>query len=154
MSRSRGKAPSQRQLRVGEEIRHSLARILMEEDLHQPELAELTITVTEVRTSPDLKNATVFVTPLGGKSMAAAVEGLRKATPFLRHALASDLNLRFTPRLSFQPDRSFDEAERVDALLRRERVRHDIESGAGGVSEDDAAQDDASHDNGEASRGA
>jgi len=149
MSRSRGRAPSQRQLRVGEEIRHSLARILMEEDLHQPELAELTITVTEVRMSPDLKNATVFVTPLGGKSMAAAVEGLRKAMPFLRHALAGDLNLRFTPRLSFQPDRSFDEAERVDALLRRERVRHDIESGEDGTSEDDAAQDD-----GEMSRGA
>ena len=149
MSRSRGKAPSQRQLRVGEEIRHSLARILMEEDLHQPELAELTITVTEVRMSPDLKNATVFVTPLGGKSMAAAVDGLRKAMPFLRHTLASDLNLRFTPRLSFQPDRSFDEAERVDALLRRERVRHDIESGEDGISEDDASQDD-----GEMSRGA
>ena len=149
MSRSHGRAPSQRQLRVGEEIRHSLARILMEEDLHQPELAELTITVTEVRMSPDLKNATVFVTPLGGKSMAAAVEGLRKAMPFLRHALASDLNLRFTPRLSFQPDRSFDEAERVDALLRRERVRHDIESGEDGISEDDASQDD-----GEMSRGA
>ena len=149
MSRSRGKAPSQRQLRVGEEIRHSLARILMEEDLHQPELADLTITVTEVRMSPDLKNATVFVTPLGGKSMAEAVDGLRKATPFLRHALASKLNLRFTPRLSFQPDRSFDEAERVDALLRRARVRQDIESGEDGTSEDDAAQDD-----GEMSRGA
>ena len=149
MSRSRGKAPSQRQLRVGEEIRHSLARILMEEDLHQPELADLTITVTEVRMSPDLKNATVFVTPLGGKSMAEAVAGLRKATPFLRHALAIHLNLRFTPRLSFQPDRSFDEAERVDALLRRERVRHDIESG-----EDDTAQNDAAQDDGEMSRGA
>ena len=150
MSRSHGKAPSQRQLRVGEEIRHSLARILMEEDLHQPELAELTITVTEVRMSPDLKNATVFVTPLGGKSMAAAVEGLRKAMPFLRHALASDLNLRFTPRLSFQPDRSFDEAERVDALLRSERVRHDIESAPG----DDISEDEATQDDGEASRGA
>ncbi len=141
MSRSRGKAPSQRQLRVGEEIRHSLARILMEEDLHQPELADLTITVTEVRMSPDLKNATVFVTPLGGKSMAAAVEGLRKAMPFLRHTLASHLNLRFTPRLSFQADRSFDEAERIGALLRHERVRHDIESDDG-VPEDNPSQED------------
>ena len=154
MSRSRGKAPSQRQLRVGEEIRHSLARILMEEDLHQPELADLTITVTEVRMSPDLKNATVFVTPLGGKSMAEAVDGLRKATPFLRHALATHLNLRFTPRLSFQPDRSFDEAERVDALLRRARVRHDIESGEDGVSEDDISEDGGAPDDGEMSRGA
>ena len=154
MSRSRGRAPSQRQLRVGEEIRHSLARILMEEDLHQPELAELTITVTEVRMSPDLKNATVFVTPLGGKSMAAAVEGLRKAMPFLRHALASSLNLRFTPRLSFQPDRSFDEAERVDALLRRERVRHDIESGENDISGDGVSEDEAAQDDGEMSRGA
>ncbi len=126
MSRNRGRAPSQRQLRVGEEIRHSLARILMEEDLRQPELADLHITVTEVRMSPDLKNATAFVTPLGGKSMAAAVAGLSRAAPFLRHVLAGDLNLRFTPRLTFQPDRSFEEAERIGALLRRERVRNDV----------------------------
>ncbi len=128
MSRNRGRAPTQRQLRVGEEIRHSLARILMEEDLRQPELADLHITVTEVRMSPDLKNATAFVTPLGGKSMSAAVAGLSRAAPFLRHALASDLNLRFTPRITFQPDRSFEEAERIGALLRSKRVQQDLES--------------------------
>ncbi len=128
MSRNRGKAPSQRQLRVGEEVRHALARILMEEDLRQPELADLRITVTEVRMSPDLKNATAFVTPLGGKSMSLAVAGLTRAAPFLRHALASSLNLRFTPRISFQPDRSFEEAERIGALLRSKRVQQDLDA--------------------------
>ena len=148
MSRSRGKAPSQRQLRVGEEVRHSLARILAEEELRQPELVDLHITVTEVRMSPDLKNATAFVTPLGGKDMNLAIEGLKRAAPYLRHVLASTLNLRFTPRLTFQADRSFEEAERIGALLRHERVRHDLER------DDGASEDDASQEDGEASRGA
>ena len=115
MSRSRGRPPSQRQLRVGEEIRHALSEVLGEASLRDPDLAGAAITVTEVRLSPDLKNATAFVMPLGG------------AEPFLRGELARRLKLRFTPRLGFEPDLSFDNAGRIDALLRGERLRRDPE---------------------------
>ena len=135
MSRSRGKAPSQRQLRVGEEIRHSLARILMEEDLHQPELAELTITVTEVRMSPDLKNATVFVTPLGGAALAETVAALNRAAGFIRARLSPELRLRYLPRVQFAADRSFDNAMRLQGVLSHPRVQRDLE----GAEADDAA---------------
>jgi ribosome-binding factor A len=129
MSRSRGKPPSQRQLRVGEELRHVLAQVLADGQVHDPDLLQANITVTEVRISPDLKNATAFVLPLGGRGKDATVAALRRAAPFLRHRLAETANLRFTPRLSFQLDLTFDEAERVDSLLRRARVTRDLEAG-------------------------
>jgi ribosome-binding factor A len=118
MARSRGKAPSQRQLRVGEELRHALALILSRGDLHDPELRDVPITVTEVRSSPDLRSATVFVMPLGGGEEAMLVEALNRAAAYLQSQLAREVSLKFTPRLSFQADASFDEARRVDALLR------------------------------------
>lgn len=118
MAPSRDKAPSQRQLRVGEELRHALARILSRGDLHDPELRDVPITVTEVRTSPNLRSATVFVMPLGGSEEAMLVEALNRAAPYLQSQLAREVSLKFTPRLSFQADASFDEARRIDALLR------------------------------------
>jgi ribosome-binding factor A len=126
MTRGAAKPPSQRQLRVGEQIRHVLAQLLLEGGTHIDLLADRDITVTEVRVSPDLKAATAFVTPLGGGDMAGALDDLRRAAPALRHELARQLNLRFTPRLSFQADRSFDEAQRIERLLRSERVRRDV----------------------------
>ena len=127
MTRQAAKAPSQRQLRVGEEIRHVLAELLARGHFRDPDLQEVTITVTEGRISPDLKNATAFVTPLGGGGMETTVAALNRAAAFLRHELGRELRLRVLPNLSFQPDRSFDEASRIDSVLQRERVRRDLE---------------------------
>jgi len=128
MSRSHGRPPSQRQLRVGEELRHALSEVLGEASLRDPDLVEAAITVTEVRLSPDLKNATAFVMPLGGADLEVKVAALRRAAPFLRGEVARRLKLRFTPRLSFEPDLSFDNAGRIDALLRGDRLRQDLEA--------------------------
>ena len=127
MTRSRGRAPSQRQLRVGEEVRHALSQVLGESLLRDPDLADAAITVTEVRISPDLKNATAFVMPLGGGDLEVKVAALRRAAPFLRGEVARRVKLRFAPRLSFEPDRSFDAAGRIDDLLRGERLQRDLE---------------------------
>lgn len=145
MTRQAAKAPSQRQLRVGEEIRHVLAEVLARGHLRDPDLQGVTITVTEVRISPDLKNATAFVTPLGGAGMEPTVAALSRAAGFLRHELGRELRLRVLPNLSFQPDRSFDEASRIDSVLQRDRVRRDLarqddEDEAGGHGDDDEPQ--------------
>ena len=120
------KAPSQRQLRVGEEVRHALVRLFTHTHLRDPELAELNITVTEVRLSPDLKNATAFIVPLGGGELERTVKALNRAAAFLRRELAREVVLRHTPRLSFQADHSFDEAARLRALFERPKVRQDL----------------------------
>ena len=110
-----GHSRSQRQLRVGEELRHALARILTRGELRDPHLAEVNLTVTEVRISPDLKSATAFVVPLGGGELEAVIEALNHAAGFLRSQLGREVDLRHTPRLSFQADHSFDEAARINA---------------------------------------
>ncbi|HLO77432.1 MAG TPA: 30S ribosome-binding factor RbfA [Magnetospirillum sp.] len=120
------KAPSQRQLRVGEELRHIIANIIERGDIRDPDLQGRAITVTEVRISPDLKNATVFVVPLGGGDCAPILKGLKRARPFLRHEIARSVDLRVVPDLSFEPDVSFDEASKIDALLRSPAVRRDL----------------------------
>lgn len=135
-----GKPPSQRQLRVGEEIRHALARILMSGALRDPALQGRSITVSEVRVSPDLKAATAFVTPLGGEDLEGVVEALRHASPFLRGQLAREVRLRSIPRLSFEADRSFEEAAHIARLL---------ESGKAG--EDIAKRDSGNEENGDGS---
>ncbi len=126
MKRSRGGSPSLRQLRVGEELRHALVRVLARGRLNDPALAEANITVTEVGVSPDLKSATAFVTPLGGADLQAAVEALNRAAGFLRGQLSRELTLRYTPRLQFAADRSFDHATRVQDILETPRVRRDL----------------------------
>ena len=113
----RGGAPSQRQLRVGEEIRHALARILARGGLRDPELAAANITVTEVRVSPDLKNATAFVSPFGGGDAAALAKACARAAGFFRAQLGRELSLRHVPTVGFLPDTSFERAERIDRLL-------------------------------------
>jgi len=117
---------SQRQLRVGEELRHVLARILARGELRDPALADQTLTVTEVRVSPDLKTATAFVVPLGGRGLEDSVAALNRAANFLRGQVGREMTLRHVPRLEFLADRSFDEASRVENILSRPSVRRDL----------------------------
>ncbi|MFQ5953546.1 MAG: 30S ribosome-binding factor RbfA [Kiloniellales bacterium] len=118
MARRHGGAPSQRQLRVGAALRQALTDVLRGAHFHDPVLTERSITVTEVRVSPDLKNATAFVMPLGGAAAESVLPALKRAAPYLRGQLGRQITLRYTPRLSFEFDASFDQAARVDALLR------------------------------------
>lgn len=122
------KPPGQRQLRVGEEIRHALASVFERGDLRDPELAGRPLTVTEVRVSPDLRNATVFVVPLGGGDVAPLLAGLKRSKPFLRHALAKSVDLRMVPDLWFEADRSFEQVSRIEAILAKPEVRRDVEA--------------------------
>ena len=124
------RGPSQRQLRVGEEVRHALAWILERGELRDPALVKTPVTVTEVSVSPDLKNATCFVTPLGGgdaEVVRAVVDALERASKFLRHEIAHTVNLKHTPSLRFRHDASFDEAGHIDELLHRPEVARDLE---------------------------
>ena len=117
-SRHDPKHPSQRQLRVGELIRHAVSQMFERDEVHDPEIAGKSITVTEVRMSPDLKLATVYVMPLGGKDDVAVVEALDRAAPFLRRRIGRIIALKFLPKLKFVVDETFNQASRIDALLR------------------------------------
>ena len=119
MTRPRQSAPSTRQQRVGEEIRHALSRILTEGNLRDPGLAGRIVTVSEARMSPDLRVATVFVSPFGGGDASALVAALCRARPFLRQRIAAAVKLRHAPELRFEPDRGFETAGRIEVLLRR-----------------------------------
>lgn len=120
------KAPSQRQLRVGEEVRHALAALFERGDFRDPDLASARITVTEVRASPDLRHMTVFVTRLGGGDASALLSALKRATPFLRARVAEAVRLKFTPDLVFRADTAIDQAARIDALLHSPAVARDL----------------------------
>lgn len=115
------KGPSQRQLRMGELLRHVLSEIMARGEFRDPALVGTSITVTEVRPSPDLKNATVFVTPLGGADVNTVVDALQHARGYLRAQIAGKIEAKFTPNLSFKADTSFAAAERIEALLSKER---------------------------------
>lgn len=121
------KPPSQRQLRVGEELRHIIAALIERGEFRDPDLQGRAITVTEVRISPDLRNATVFVVPLGGGDPAPVLAGLKRAKSYLRHEIGQAVQLRAVPDLSFQADTSFDEASRIDDLLRSPEVARDLD---------------------------
>jgi len=122
------KAPSQRQLRVAEEIRHVLAGVFARGEVRDPDLAGVLITVTEVRLGPDLKHATAFVTRLGRSDIGDKLPALRRAAPFLRAQLARTLRLRYAPDVHFQADTSIDNAMHIDALLHAPDVARDIGS--------------------------
>jgi len=126
MTSSRGKAPSQRQLRVGEELRHAFSAIFARGHLHDPILTSTPITVTEVRVTSDLRKAIVFVTPLGGKGMEELIKALDRATSYLRTQLAHHVQLRYVPDLAFQPDSTFEEVSKIEALLHRPEVARDL----------------------------
>ncbi|HEY2875833.1 MAG TPA: 30S ribosome-binding factor RbfA [Reyranella sp.] len=118
---------SQRQLRVGEEIRHLLAELLERGDMRDPELRDARITVTSVDVSPDLRNATAFIMPLGGQDKERLLAAMKRAAPWFRARVGEKAGLRSAPEIRFQIDTTFDEADKIGALLRRPDVARDIE---------------------------
>ena len=119
---------SQRQLRVGELIRHALAEMLSRGDVHDPVLEKYMITVPEVTLTADLRLATIYVMPLGGKGEKEVVAALERNKKFLRTELAHRVNLKFAPDIRFRVDDRFDEAERIEKILRTPGVRRDLEA--------------------------
>ncbi|TRD22245.1 30S ribosome-binding factor RbfA [Palleronia caenipelagi] len=118
--------PSQRQLRVGELIRRTLSDVLNQGDIHDPDLNRLSITVTEVRPSPDLKIATIYLIPLGGEQREEAIAALKRNKHELRRALSRQTNLKFTPDLRFLIDETFDRMDETRALFARDEVQQDL----------------------------
>lgn len=136
---SRDRGPSQRQLQVGESVRHALCEVLGRDLLRDPDLAGQSITVSEVRVSPDMRHATAFVLPLGGGDVDTVLTGLARAAPYLSTQVGRLIHLKRTPRLAFERDGSFDRASEIDAVLRRPEVARDLvarqgheDGGAGG----------------------
>jgi ribosome-binding factor A len=120
---------SVRLLRVGEQVRHILSELLIRGEVHDPVLASHSVSVTEVRMSPDLRHATVFVKPLLGADEKDVLAALKRHAPYLRGEVARRVNLKYSAQLKFLPDESFDEASRIDAVLRRSDVARDLEPG-------------------------
>jgi len=144
MSRSRGKVetagpaghfagvsasgPSQRQLRVSEEVRRVLAEGFARTEFRDPELHDVQVTVTEVRISPDFRHATAFVCRLGRSDIEAALPALKRAAPYLRTMLSKKLRLRTVPEIHFQPDTALDHAMEMDSIMRQPEVRRDLDA--------------------------
>ncbi len=131
MSKSRfqsAKGPTQRQLRAGELVRHALSDIFSREEFDDPALEGVSVTVSEVRMSPDLKHASIFVAPLGGDEtkQKEVAEGLNRAAGFLRGRLGREIDMKFTPQLRFLSDASFEEAGKIDRLLASPSVVRDL----------------------------
>ena len=134
--RDHSSGPSQRQLRVGELIRHALADMLSRGDVHDPVLETHLITVPEVAMTADLRLATIYVMPLGGRDAKPVVEALERNKKFLRGEIARRINLKFAPDIRFRFDERFDEAERIEKILRTPEVQRDL------TAKDAAAKDD------------
>jgi ribosome-binding factor A len=122
---SRG--PSQRQSRVGEMLRHALSEVFLRTEISDLDLKGAVLTVTEVRVSPDLKNATVYLLPLGGKNQDAVLAALNRHTKFVRGELARRVELRYMPEIVFELDKTFDESGHLEELLRSPSVARDLE---------------------------
>lgn len=122
-----GAQPSQRQLRVGELIRRSLSDVLMKGDVHDPDLNRISITVTEVRVTPDLRIATTFVLPLGGDGKDEMLEALRRNKGELRHLVSKKMTIKHAPELKFVIDDTYDRMDETRRLLNLDNVRRDIE---------------------------
>jgi ribosome-binding factor A len=131
------RAPTQRSLRAGELVRHAVADILARGEVHDPVLEGRLVTVPEVRMSPDLRIATVYILPLGGqessrdKDNAAVLEALDRNRRHIRAEVARRVNLKFAPEIRFRIDERFDEAERIDRLLRTPQVKRDLDNDSG-----------------------
>lgn len=125
---SESKGPSQRQLRAGELVRHALVDILARQELRDPDLEGVIVSVTEVRPSPDLRQAKVYVSPLGAGDAKALATALNRCKGFLRGRLGREIDMKFTPELHFHADTSFDTASHVDSLLSRPQVKQDLEA--------------------------
>ncbi len=124
-----GQEKSVRTLRVGEQVRHVLSEILARGDVHDEVLASHMVSVTEVRMSPDLRHATVFVKPLLGRDEAAVIKALRTNTAYLQREVAHRVKMKYAARLKFLADESFDEGTHIDALLRSDKVARDLDEG-------------------------
>ncbi|MBB5695156.1 30S ribosome-binding factor RbfA [Roseomonas sp. GCM10028921] len=135
-------APSQRMLRVAEEVRHALSAVLARGDVRDPDLADSRVTVTEVRASPDLKHMTVFVSRLGQTADKALLDLLRRNQPDLRRQVARAVRLKFAPELHFQADTALDHAMHIDALMRRPEVARDLGPREDGTRDDETDDDE------------
>jgi ribosome-binding factor A len=118
--------PSQRQLRVGEALRHALAEVLRDNDIRDPDLEGVSVTVTQVKPSPDMRHATVFCEPLGGQNAKAIVAALNRHKGFLRGEMGHRLTMKFTPELRFVEDESFAEAQKIETILKSPEVQRDL----------------------------
>lgn len=136
----KSKAPSQRQLRLAESIRQILSEILIRGDIHAPELSGVSVTISEVRISPDLKNATAYCLPLGGNDAGTIIAALNRVKAAIRGMLGRELTTRYTPALSFELDTTFDYAQSIDSLLRSPTVVSDLEE-TGGQDQADQGED-------------
>ena len=123
---SQGAEPSQRMLRVAELVRHAAAQLISRGDISDPVLEKHVVTVSRVKMSPDLKLATIYVMPLGGKDEDEVIKALDRHKKFLRGEIAHEVNLKFAPEIRFRIDDSFDNVSRIDALLNSERVKRDL----------------------------
>jgi ribosome-binding factor A len=128
-TREGGPNVSQRQLRVGELVRHALAEMLARGEIHDPVIEGHMITIPEVRVTADLRLATIYVMPLGGRDANEVVAAFERQKKFLRHEIAEHINLKFAPDIRFRVDERFDEAERIDKLLRSPSVARDLDHG-------------------------
>ena len=122
------KGPTQRQLKVGEQIRHILSEVLHRNDFHDEVLSRTVVNVCEVRVTPDLRHAKVFVLPLEGAEVKEVVDVLNALAPKLRHRLASQMTTKFLPKLYFVADQSYYEADKIEALFRQDKVKQDLVS--------------------------
>ena len=131
--------PSQRQLRVGELLRHALSDILSRGEVRDPDLDTISVTVTQVRPSADLRHAIVFCEPLGGKNADRVIGALNRHRGYLRGLLGHTIRLRFTPELRFEEDISFAEAEKIETILKSARVQRDLKAVRDGEEDSDGA---------------
>lgn len=129
MRRNPSKAPTQRQLRVGEEIKRVVSNIFERGDIRNPDVENAVITVTEVKISPDLKNAKIFVITFNGENIEAIIKGLNESKGYVRKQLGKNMAMKFTPEIRFFKDETFDEAFRIESLLRNPKVADDIAKG-------------------------
>jgi ribosome-binding factor A len=125
---SKPSGPSQRQLRVGEMLRHAISEILIRGEIRDPDLDSTPVTVTQVIPSPDMRHATVFCEPLGGKNADLIVAALNTHKGFIRGQLGKVIALKFTPELRFVEDKSFAEAQRIEDILKSSRVQRDLQA--------------------------
>lgn len=124
--RAASQGPSQRQLRVGEMLRHALADVLRENDIRDPELGGVSVTITQVKPSPDMRYATVYCEPLGGENAKAIVAALNRHKGFLRGEMGHRIAMKFTPDLRFVEDESFAEAQKIETILKSPEVQRDL----------------------------
>src|ERR1700748_2315454 len=128
--------PSQRQLRVGEALRHALSEVLRENDIRDPELAGVSVTITQIKPSPDMRYATVYCEPLGGENAKEIVAALNRHKGFLRGEMGHRIAMKFTPDLRFVEDESFAEAQKIETILKSPEVQRDLAAAHDGEEED------------------